>query len=66
MNHQQLHDYLQKLDLIEEIQIKTRKNMNDFDGNELIIESGSNIPRMQEEYFFNKGPIFISKFQTVK
>jgi AraC-like DNA-binding protein/mannose-6-phosphate isomerase-like protein (cupin superfamily) len=61
MNHQQLHDYLQKLDLIEEIQIKTRKNINDFDGNELIIESGSNIPRMQEEYFFNKGPIFISK-----
>ena len=27
----------------------------------LALESGSNIPRMQEEYFFNKGPIFISK-----
>ncbi|OLS37229.1 helix-turn-helix domain-containing protein [Bacillus sp. MRMR6] len=61
MNHQQLDNYLRKFDHIEEIQIKTRKNVNDFDGRELLIESGSNIPRMQEEYFFNKGPVFINK-----
>jgi AraC-like DNA-binding protein/mannose-6-phosphate isomerase-like protein (cupin superfamily) len=61
LNHQQLDDYLRKLDHIEEIQIKTRKNVNDFDGHELLIERGSDIPRMQEEYFFNKGPIFINK-----
>ncbi|MEH7118802.1 helix-turn-helix domain-containing protein [Neobacillus vireti] len=61
MNHKQLDQYLRKYDPIEEIQIKTRKNINDFDGHELLVESGSNIPRMQEEYFFNKGPIFISK-----
>ncbi len=57
----QLDEYLRKLDPIEEIQIKTRKNINDFDGHELHIESGSNIPRMREEYFFDKGPIFINK-----
>jgi AraC-like DNA-binding protein/mannose-6-phosphate isomerase-like protein (cupin superfamily) len=61
MNHLELDEYLRKLDPIEEIQIKTRKNVNDFDGHELLIESGSNIPRMQEEYFFDKGPIFINK-----
>ncbi|TCN25366.1 AraC family transcriptional regulator [Mesobacillus foraminis] len=61
MNYQQLDEYLRKLDSIEEIQIKTRENINDFDGHELILESGSEIPRMREEYFFDKGPIFISK-----
>jgi AraC-like DNA-binding protein/mannose-6-phosphate isomerase-like protein (cupin superfamily) len=61
LNHQQLDNYLRKLDHIEEIQIKTHKNVNDFDGHELLIERGSDIPRMQEEYFFNKGPIFINK-----
>jgi YesN/AraC family two-component response regulator len=61
LNHQQLDQYLRKLDHIEEVQIKTRKNVNDFDGHELLFERGSDIPRMQEEYFFNKGPIFINK-----
>ena len=61
MNHQQLDQYIRKLDPIEEIQMKTRKNINDFDGNELHLDRGSEIPRMREEYFFNKGPIFISK-----
>ncbi|MGM0900646.1 MAG: AraC family transcriptional regulator [Bacillota bacterium] len=61
MNHQQLDEYLRKLDNIEEIQIKTRQNINDFDGRELLIEDSSGIPRMQEKYFFSNGPIFISK-----
>ncbi|PKG23851.1 AraC family transcriptional regulator [Niallia nealsonii] len=61
MNHQQLDEYLRKFDYIEEVQIKTGNNVNDFDGHELLIESGSNIPRMQEEYFFHRGPIFINK-----
>lgn len=61
VNHQQLEQYLRKLDPIEEIQIKTRQNINDFDGKELLFEKESNIPRMQEEYFFDKGPIFINK-----
>ncbi|MBM7655517.1 AraC family transcriptional regulator [Neobacillus cucumis] len=61
MNHQQLDEYLRKLDQIEEIQIKTHQNINEFEENELIIESVNNIIRMPEEYFFDKGPIFISK-----
>lgn len=61
VNHQELDEYLRKLDSIEEIQIKTRQNINEFDGHELVLESGNSIPRMREEYFFDKGPIFISK-----
>ncbi|MBA4601376.1 AraC family transcriptional regulator [Thermoactinomyces mirandus] len=61
MNHQQLDEYLRQLDPIEKIQIKTGQNISDFDGNELLIEDESQIPRMQEDYFFDKGPIFINK-----
>jgi YesN/AraC family two-component response regulator len=61
MNHQQLDQYLRKLDDIEKIQIITHENVNDYDGNELIVESDSSIPRLQEKYFFDKGPIYISK-----
>lgn len=61
MNHNQLDQYLRQLDNIEEIQIKTNENINDFDGHELIIENESAIPRMQDYYFFDKGPIFINK-----
>lgn len=61
MNHNQLDQYLRQLDHIEEVQIKTHENINDFDGYELIIESENAIPRMQDSYFFDKGPIFINK-----
>jgi AraC-like DNA-binding protein/mannose-6-phosphate isomerase-like protein (cupin superfamily) len=61
MNHQQLDQYLRKLDDIEKIQIITNENINDFDGNEFVFEDGSPIPRLQEKYFFDKGPIYISK-----
>ncbi|WP_346206974.1 helix-turn-helix domain-containing protein [Caldifermentibacillus hisashii] len=61
MNYQELDRFLRKLDPIEEIQIKTKINVSDFDGNELLIEDGSGIPRMQADYFFDKGPIFINK-----
>lgn len=59
--HKQLDDYLRGLDYIEELQIKTGENVNDFDGHELHIENGDAIPRMREEYFFHRGPIFINK-----
>ncbi|WP_299090531.1 helix-turn-helix domain-containing protein [uncultured Metabacillus sp.] len=61
MNHQQLDQFLRKLDDIEKIQIITHENVNDYDGNELIIEDDSSIPRLQEKYFFDKGPVYISK-----
>lgn len=61
MNHQELDQYLRQLDDIEKIQIETHENINDFDGDELLLEKGSVIPRMQEDYFFDKGPIFINK-----
>jgi AraC-like DNA-binding protein/mannose-6-phosphate isomerase-like protein (cupin superfamily) len=61
MNHQELDHYLRKLDQIEEIQIKTGENVNDFDGNELVVESEGTIPRMQDFYFFDNGPVFINK-----
>ena len=61
MNHRQLERYLRQLDPIEKIQIKTGKNVPDFDGKELLVENDSDIPRLQENYFFDKGPIFISK-----
>ena len=61
MNHQKLDQFLRGLDSIEEIQIITHENTNDLDGDELVFEDGSNIPRMREHYFFSEGPIFISK-----
>ncbi|MGM7722683.1 AraC family transcriptional regulator [Metabacillus sp. Hm71] len=61
MNHQQLDQFLRKLDDIEKIQIITHENVNDYDGNELIIEDDSSIPRLQEKYFFDKGSVYISK-----
>jgi AraC-like DNA-binding protein/mannose-6-phosphate isomerase-like protein (cupin superfamily) len=61
MNHQELEQFLRHLDPIEEIQIITHENVNDLDGNELLYEEGSLIPRMREDYFFHNGAIFISK-----
>ncbi|HZH60464.1 MAG TPA: helix-turn-helix domain-containing protein [Metabacillus sp.] len=61
MNHQQLDQYLRQLDDIEKVQIITKENINDYDGNELVLEDDHSIPRLQEKYFFDKGPIFISK-----
>jgi AraC-like DNA-binding protein/mannose-6-phosphate isomerase-like protein (cupin superfamily) len=61
MNHDQLDQYLRKLDEIEKIQILTNENINDFDGRELVVNEGQSIPRLDEKYFFDKGPIFISK-----
>jgi AraC-like DNA-binding protein/mannose-6-phosphate isomerase-like protein (cupin superfamily) len=61
MNHQQLDQFLRKINYIEELQIITHENINDLDGNELVFEEGSTIPRMREDYFFHQGPIFISK-----
>jgi len=61
LNLQQLDELLRSLDYIEELQIKTGENVNDFDGHELHIENGDAIPRMREEYFFHRGPIFINK-----
>lgn len=52
MNHRQLDRYLRQLDLIEKIQIKTGENVPDFDGKELLVENDSDIPRLQENYFF--------------
>lgn len=53
--------YLRTFDPIEQIQLKTRQNVNDFDGNELLVEDNSGIPRMQSDYFFKHGPVFINK-----
>lgn len=61
MNHHKLDQYLRQLDDIEKIQIITKENINDYDGNEFHKEAGHSIPRLQEKYFFDKGPIFISK-----
>ena len=61
MNHHQLDQYLRNLDRIEKVQIITNENINDYDGNELVYENGHSIPRLQEKYFFDKGPIFMSK-----
>ncbi|PGT89761.1 MULTISPECIES: hypothetical protein [Bacillaceae] len=62
MNHDQLDQYLRKLDEIEKIQILTNENINDFDGREeLVVKDGQSIPRLDEKYFFDKGPILISK-----
>lgn len=61
MDHLQLDHYLRQLDPIEQIQSITRANVNDFDGNELKPENGGSVFRMQEDYFFDQGSIFISK-----
>lgn len=61
MNHDQLDQYLRKLDEVEKIQVLTNENINDFDGRELVVNEGQSIPRLDEKYFFDKGPIFISK-----
>ncbi|WP_138752193.1 AraC family transcriptional regulator [Paenibacillus sinopodophylli] len=61
MDHFQLDQYLRQLDSIEQIQVITRSNVNEFDGKELKAENSSTVPRMKEEYFFDQGPIFISK-----
>lgn len=61
MNREQLDSHLREWDPIEQIQFKTRKNINDFDGNELLIEDESGIPRMQSDYFFKESPVFFNK-----
>ncbi|MGQ4668004.1 AraC family transcriptional regulator [Metabacillus halosaccharovorans] len=61
MNHQQLDHYLRSLDDIEKIQILTKENINDYGGEELATDEGQTIPRLLEQFFFDKGPIFISK-----
>ena len=61
MNHLELDQRLREWDEIEILQSKSRKNIKDFDGNELLLEEGSTIQRMQNKYFFDRGPIFISK-----
>jgi len=61
MNHDYLDQYLRRLDEIEEIQVLKNENINDFDGRELVVNEGQSIPRLDEKYFFDKGPIFISK-----
>ncbi|CAM4053090.1 AraC family transcriptional regulator [Lederbergia lenta] len=61
MQYEWLDKYLRELDSIERIQIKTKENINDFDGNELLVEAKGAVPRMQDFYFFDKGPIFINK-----
>ncbi|MCM3412760.1 helix-turn-helix domain-containing protein [Metabacillus litoralis] len=61
MNHNQLDQFLRRLDEIEKIQVLTNENINDFDGRELVVNEGQSVPRLDEKYFFDKGPIFISK-----
>ncbi|WP_078434886.1 AraC family transcriptional regulator [Metabacillus halosaccharovorans] len=61
MNHQQLDHYLRSLDDIEKIQILTKENINDYGGEELATDEGQTIPRLLEQFFFDKGPVFISK-----
>lgn len=61
MNYQQLDYFLRKHDTIEKIQFVSNENINDYDGQELQMKNGDSIPRLQENYFFNRGPIFISK-----
>ncbi|WP_339183997.1 helix-turn-helix domain-containing protein [Oceanobacillus sp. FSL W7-1293] len=61
MDLQELDRILRSLDEIEVKQRQRRENINDFDGNELYLEEGATIPRMQEKYFFDRGPIFINK-----
>ncbi|MGO4545393.1 helix-turn-helix domain-containing protein [Paenibacillus sp. 2TAB23] len=61
MDHLQLDHYLRQLDSIEKIQIITRSNVNEFDGNERRAENDGTVFRMQENYFFDQGSIFISK-----
>ncbi|MFS0562085.1 helix-turn-helix domain-containing protein [Terribacillus sp. 179-K 1B1 HS] len=58
MNHKELDYKLRKWNSIEKKQYKTGENINDI---ELVINHSEAIPRMKEKYFFDQGPIFISK-----
>ncbi|MFC4306856.1 AraC family transcriptional regulator [Cohnella boryungensis] len=60
MNHLQLDDLLRGLDAVEGIQIRTRENVNDFDGGELADEPDG-IPRMRGSYFFGNDFVSIHK-----
>ncbi|WP_149094079.1 AraC family transcriptional regulator [Paenibacillus terrae] len=64
MNHQQLDEFLRSLDAVEEIQIRTGKNVNDLEPLGFHItesEIGHEILRMQGKYFFDSGSIYMSK-----
>lgn len=61
MNHHTLDQFLQQLDPIETVQKETLQNINEFGGNELMVQEGEQYPRMPEHLFFDRGPIYISK-----
>ncbi|WP_247741230.1 helix-turn-helix domain-containing protein [Cohnella sp. LGH] len=60
MNRLQLDELLRGLDAVERIQIRTRENVNDFDGGELTDEPDG-IPRMQGKYFFGNDSVSVRK-----
>ncbi|PRX72303.1 AraC-like DNA-binding protein [Cohnella sp. SGD-V74] len=60
MNHLQLDELLRGLDAVERIQLRTRENVNDFDGGELADEPDG-IPRMQGKYFFGSDSVSLRK-----
>ncbi|WP_342417669.1 helix-turn-helix domain-containing protein [Paenibacillus sp. FSL R10-2782] len=64
MNHQQLDEFLRSLDAVEQIQIRTGKNVNDLEHLGFHItesEIGHEVLRMQGKYFFDSGSIYMSK-----
>jgi AraC-like DNA-binding protein/mannose-6-phosphate isomerase-like protein (cupin superfamily) len=61
MNHQELDQFLRRLNPIEEIQIGTNQMVSDYDGYEMTFEADNGVPRMLDYPFFDKGPIFINK-----
>jgi len=61
VNHHQLDEYLRIYNEVEEMQKKTKKNINDISNHDWVHLSGGEIPRLPDDFFFDKGPIVISK-----
>jgi AraC-like DNA-binding protein/mannose-6-phosphate isomerase-like protein (cupin superfamily) len=61
VNHHELDQYLLKYNPIEVRQLETNCNIRELGGNELDIPDSELLPRLHDHFFFDRGPIFISK-----
>lgn len=61
MIHSRLDQHLRAFDDIETIQFQTNQNISDFGAGELVPPEPGAAPRMPEVFFFDQGPVFISK-----
>ena len=61
MNHETLDQYLRQYDPIEIKQMETNLNVRELGGKELDLHESELYPRLHDHFFFDNGPIFISK-----